>query len=178
MTKKFFIVAVILLCFTKYIYGQNESRNFKIEDENLIWQMVYESDSSANIINQFIRLGIIDNILTKEDQIIGDLKPFDTDYKGAGFTEMGTPMYIVRSRIIGHIIVDIKKGKYRVTIKDIRLIQKYDDPLTKQGQETSLKDFALRGTNDFKPAFLKSPSIILDYTFKKRIKPTKTNDNW
>lgn len=135
------------------LFGQSEPNNFKIEDGNLIWQKIYQADSSLNVIDLFVTSGIIENMIIKDNQIMGDLKPFDPDYKGAGYTEFMTPMYVARRRIKGYITIDLKDNKYRTTIKDISLIQKYDDGLSKQGEESSLSTFALKGTTDFKPAF-------------------------
>lgn len=63
---------------------------------------------------------------------------------------------------------EFKDKKYRVTIKNIKFVQKYDDPLTKMGEVTEIETFALAKKNtEFKNGFLKKPSKILNYTFLK-----------
>jgi len=172
------LISIAFILAGVIVHGQSMTNNFKNENGTLIWQKIYERDSSINIIDKFVSSGILENIIIKDDQIMGDLKPFDTDFKGVGFTEMGTPIYVARSRIKGYITIEIKENKYRATIKDIFLIQKYDDGLSKQGEETSLSTFALKGNTDFKPAFLKTPSIVFNYTFEKRISINKPEDKW
>jgi hypothetical protein len=178
MKRKVMIITLTMILTCLGLFGQSGKNNFKIEDGKLIWQNIYQSDSLMNVIDLFIASGIMENIIIKDNQIMGDLKPFDPDFKGAGYTEFMTPIYVARSRIEGYITVDIKENKYRTTIKDIRLIQKYDDGLSKQGEETSLSTFALKGNTDFKPAFLKTPIIVYNYTFEKRLSISKTEDNW
>lgn len=178
MIKRLFSLMILIVLEGPVLFGQPEINNFKIEENDLIWQKIFQSDTSMKVIDLFVSAGIIDNIIVKDNQIMGDLKPFDADFKGAGYSEMNTPIYVARMRIKGYITVDIKVDRYRVTIKDIRLKQIYDDGLSKQGEETSLSSFALKGTTDFKPAFLKAPVKIYNYSFENRIKLKMTTDNW
>ncbi len=178
MKQKGILTAIVFNLMVLIMHGQTLNNNFKNENGTLIWQKIIERDSSKNIIDLFVSLGIFEKFIIKEDQIMGDLKPFDADFKGAGFSEIATPMYVARSWIKGFLTIEIKENKYRVRIKDIILIQKYDDSLSKQGEETSLSTFAIKGVSDFKSAFLKTPSVVLNYTFEKRTNINKPEEKW
>jgi hypothetical protein len=178
MRHKRILIAITFILLGLILHGQSTTNNFKNENGSLIWQKIYERDSTKNIIDIFVSSGIFENFIIKDGQIMGDLKPFDTDYKGAGFSEMNTPIYVARSRIKGFLTIEIKDTRFRATIKDIILIQKYDDGLSKQGEETSLSSFALKGSTDFKSAFLKTPAIVFNFSLEKRISVIKSEDKW
>ena len=134
----------------------------------ITWQKVFETQLTfEKLIEEIKDSGLIDGVEIGDNKMSGELRAIDADFRSAGYTEMGTPMYISRSHFTGFVIFEFKDGKYRVTIKKIVLTQKYTDPLTKQGQMTSLEFFALKnGKNEMTNAFRKSPSLILNHTFE------------
>ncbi len=125
--------------------------------------------------------GILEDIEIGENKILGQTKQIDADFKGAGYGEMSTPMYVARSFFDGFAIIEFKDGKYRVTLKNIMLTQQYGDGLSEEGEKTTIETFGIKkGENEMKKAFTKSPSKILDYTFTNAFtfKSSDTNDNW
>jgi hypothetical protein len=97
------------------------------------------------------------------------------------YSEMSIPMYVARNFFTGFVVIEFKEEKYRVTIKKIMLTQKYDDGLSELGEKTTIETFAIkRGKNEMKGAFMKSPSIILDFTFTNAFTFTQveTDDSW
>ena len=88
------------------------------------------------------------------------------------------PLYILRSLYECFTLIEFKEGRYRVTLKNIILVQKYDDPMDKEGSRSFIEDYVIK--NDvFANNFIK-PSEILDYTFTKSftILPVEINDDW
>jgi hypothetical protein len=169
------LVALIIL---RSIYGQTDTNNFKIIDGDIIWQKIYETTMSKDtLLSLFESSGLFTRIEVSK-QFMGDLKKMDADIKGAGYDKMAVPMYIPNKYITGFLTVDFREGKYRVTIKNIKLIQKADYSLAEQGEETSLNTYAVKGDNEFKSAFLKAPSKIYNYTFEKAFAIKETDDNW
>jgi hypothetical protein len=164
------------------LYSQESINNFHIEENTIVWQRVFEKSLNFEQLYTLVNdSGQFELLKKEENKITGELKQIDADFKRAGFTEMGIPMYIPRSFYNAFAIIDFKDGKYRVTIKKIELTQKYDDPLTKQGEKTTLESFGLkRGKSEFTASFIKSPSQILDYTFTQKFdfKKIGQQDNW
>lgn len=98
---------------------------------------------------------------------------------------MNTAMYISRSYFKSFILIELKDGRYRVTLKEMKLIQKYSvgkpgDLLSSEAGEISeLKDYAVKNNNsDFRKSFKKEPSGILNFTFDKifEVKQKKKSD--
>lgn len=88
---------LLILTFISFkSYSQDlEFENFKLEDGNLIWQKVYETEISHNdIFKSFKTSGVIRNIDSLDNSLTGTIESLDLDYKGFGKTEMNTAMYI------------------------------------------------------------------------------------
>ena len=64
----------------------------------------------------------MNNVEIRDNKITGDLKPFDFDYKGAGYTALNAPGgYMALSLPTGFVNVEFKEGRFRVTITKIIL---------------------------------------------------------
>jgi hypothetical protein len=174
----------ILLFFTLIInnFHQTENENFLIDNDEVVWLKVYETDLTKETLIEKIRYtGKFENVSVSEDKLTAEIKDLSVDYKGYGESEMSTPMYLSRSYVKAFCTVEFKDKKYRVTVKNIKFVQKYDDALSKMGEVTDIEDFALSKKNtEFKSGFLKKPSKILNYTFTKltEFKNNIENSKW
>ncbi len=177
-----YLVFIFVVTVSYATYGQETVNNFEIEQKEVVWRKVVETTLTFDqLVEKIKNSGLLDKIEIGDNQLAGDFRDIAADFKGAGFSEMGTPMYIARSHFNGFAIIEYKEGRYRVTLKKIILVQKYDDGLSKQGERTNLDVFALKTTKDkMKGAFKKSPSLILDYTFtdKFTFKDAPTKKDW
>ena len=177
---KKFIFLFALISFTAV--GQ-ETKNFKIESYELIWQYVYETDlTQEEVLQNLSTKGIWESFEKVGDELIAISSNMDANYKPLGYGEMSVPMYVARMFVNFHSLIEIKDGRYRVTISNIQLVQKYDDPLVKQGQVISLKDFAINKKGEFKRMFLGKASDIYNHTFKTALEIKKEEeeegDDW
>ena len=178
------LIALILSTLT--LSAQEDTRNFKINDGKLMWQKVYQSP--LKITEILTALQALDSISGEsvrkldDNTIIATLSKLPLDFRGYGKTEMSTPMYISRSVLNAKITIEVKDGRYRVTITGMTLTQRYDDGLIDMNEESDLASYALRKKNtEFKSAFLGDPSGIIDYTLTKHFTLTKkqsNDDNW
>lgn len=150
-------------------FNQNENENFLIENNQVVWQKTYETElSKETIIDKIKTSGKYENISLSEDKLTAEIKDLSIDYKGYGESEMSTPMYLSRSSVKAFCVFEFKDKRYRVTLKNIKFVQKYDDALSEMGEVTDIETFALSKKNtEFKSGFLKKPSKILNYTFLK-----------
>ena len=173
------LLIITIICFKSYSQDL-EFENFKLEDGNLVWQKVYETElSNDEIIKSFKTSGIIKNLENLENSLTGTIENLDLDYKGFGKTEMNTAMYISRSYFKSFVLIELKEGRYRITLKEMKLVQKYSDGLNEEGEISELKDYAVKNNNsDFRKSFKKAPSGILNFTFDKvfEIKKKKKSD--
>jgi hypothetical protein len=169
------ILASFLTLFILSVNSQEKVGNFEIEGREIIWQKVFDSNlNNEEIIEKIKDSGTIENLSFGENKVSGDLKPMEADFRGAGYSEIGTPMIVYRSFINGFVIAEFKEGKYRITIKRIILTKKYD-----QGDKTSLEYYGLNRRNEFTNVFRKSAGEILDFTFSEKFNFAKIqNDTW
>lgn len=149
-------------------FSQSETNNFVIENGKLIWQHIYETElTNKQLIQNIKSSGNFKNLEISDNEITGEIENLTIDYKGFGLSEMSTPIYIARTSINSFVLFELKEDRYRVTIKNIKLIQRYDDGLSKQGDISDLENYALKKKNSiFQNNFLNLPSKIIDFTFK------------
>lgn len=173
------LLILTIICFKSYSQDL-EFENFKLEDGNLLWQKVYETEiSNDKIIKSLKTSGIIKDIESLESSMTGTIENLDLDYKGFGKTEMNTAMYISRSYFKSFVLIELKDGRYRITLKEMKLVQKYSDGLNEEGEISELKDYAIKNSKtEFRKSFKKAPSGILNFTFEKvfGIKKKKKSD--
>lgn len=173
-----FVIIIILTCITFSVSAQE---NFKIDNGSLIWQKVYQTTLSTEAtVKQLKSDGNIKNISLSDHLFTGELD-IPADYKNAGFSLMSTPMYIARNNIVCSVTIDFKDGRYRITLRNIRLKATAEDSQTKIGETVNLDLYALRKKNtEFKAKFLNVPNKIYDYTFNHIFEPKEKtdNDNW
>jgi hypothetical protein len=173
-----------LLFFTLFPLNFNltETENFLIENNEVIWQKTFETKlSKEEIISQIKTTGEFENINTIQDKITANIIDLSIDFKGYGESEMSTPIYLSRSFVKAFFLCEFKENRYRITIKTMKFIQKYDDGFSNAKDITEIETYALsRKNTEFKTAFLKKPSKILDYTFSKLtdFKRNTQNNKW
>jgi len=180
--KKILTLKLLMAFVFTTAFGQESINNFQVYNSEIIWQKVFETAFTfEDLIEKVKDSGLLDKMEIGNNKISGEFKEIGADFKGAGFTEMGTPMYLSRSHFTGFTILEFKDGKYRLTLKKIVLTQKYSDPLSEQGEKKSLELYGLKsGKDEMTNAFIKSPSLILNHTFLKKFdfKDSQTKKNW
>ncbi len=174
---------LFIICSTILSIGMISAQtvnNFTIVGSKVEWQNIYPTNmDSTSIYKNLVVSGIMKDVTVTGGIISGEMKPIDADHLGAGYSAMLTPIYISSSLITAFAIIDLKEGKYRVTLKNIQFTQKQSDALTEKGALHSLEDFAVKSNQqEFKRLFGKSASEILNYTFiqKFNISPIRNSD--
>lgn len=114
----------LILIFTllsQWAFAQNNF-NFSIQNNQIEWLKVYETNLSRNDIETILKTnGIFKNLRFSENSVIGEIENISADYKGAGSTAMLTSFYIQNSTIAGQFQLEFKEGKYRATLNGIIL---------------------------------------------------------
>lgn len=174
-------LTILLFFFSVFAFSQNDTIGyFKTTDGILIWQKVFKTKLSKNeVMKHFKQSGYFKKIDTFQNSLTTNLKKINMDYKGYGKSEISTAMYISRNFLSSFVIIDFKENKYRITLKNIELTQKYNDGLSEKNEISKLSEFALRRNKKFKRSFKKSPHKIIEYTLNKIFTiPAKTNNDW
>lgn len=173
--KKLLIIPLLFLSLITFAQG-----NFLVEDGKVIWRKVYESETDVYKLTQALKsTGNFKEVEGSTDQITGSFENVDADLKAAGYSRATAPIYISTSFFSGSYVVDMKDGKYRVSIKNIMLTSKNDDPFSKMGQKETLTSYVVNKSNQFKPHFINTGSKILDKTFLNMFELNgKVADEW
>ena len=175
------ILLLIYLPVVAIGFNQSDTGNFAIENGKLVWQKVYETELTKEQLTQKIKSsGDFKNLEINKSGIIGEIVNLTLDFKVFGSSEMSTPIYIARNSANSFVQFEFKENSYRVSIKNIKLTQNYDDAISRQGEMTDLEVYALKKRNtEYKSSFLKKPSKIINFTFEN-ITEFKVNikDKW
>lgn len=97
--------------------------NFKIDEQQLIYQKIFleDSASAAKLGEYYKTLPYLANVQVSGDDVTFDVNDLVVDYKKFQFTQVGTPSIIQTGRYSGRASVGVKDGRYRVTVRDIVL---------------------------------------------------------
>jgi hypothetical protein len=119
---------IILICFFLLVsllgFGQDNNidkliseSNFKIVDNELIWQKIYfDKISLLDFQKSIIAKNSLENISIIDSTLFGSLKWFNlTPIEGLKF-----PIYMMEY-LSGNVKVDFRTDKYRITISNIRI---------------------------------------------------------
>jgi hypothetical protein len=103
-------------------------------------------------------------------KITGSAKPIENNYIEQGYSEKSAKKYVVQKDCAGQLTVDFSEGKYRVTLKDIKLMQRYTTKKSPRGEMTRLTDVAYDAKKmRWEPDFISSGSAkIINQTLLKR----------
>lgn len=186
--KTLILIAIITLLSTQSFAQAPEqvkdSSNFKIEQNTLVWQKIYTTTQNTSTIIKNIKTnGILKDIeIIDSTTVKARIEGLNADYAGAGFSRGTTPMMLLGETISAPVIINIKQGRYRVTIKNILLTTSITTPLSKVGESEPIETYVLKKKNtQFKPAFFTTVAPILTHTFNKIFTPTTPStedDNW
>ncbi len=154
------ILAFIFSC--TFSFGQTE--NFLVNNGQMQWQKVYEKSIEINeVSNVMNKNGMFYDVGVTENTINFKFKDYKIDYKSSGKSLMSIPSYISNGQYAGNGYIDIKEGKYRVTINHLTYLF---TTLNLSGNNMNQTSFILedgtvkKGTNDFTSRFKKDAYLF------------------
>lgn len=121
--KKLLFIAVVIIANTAYAQNATSYGNFKLVDQEIVYQKVFEEDSitPAKLEAYYKTLPYVANITVKGDGVEFDVNDLTVDYKKFQFSQVATPAIIQTGKYSGKASVSVKDGKYRVTVKSLQL---------------------------------------------------------
>lgn len=121
--KKLLFLAAVLIVNLSWAQSNTSYGNFKLVDQEIIYQKVFEQDSitPAKLETYYKSLPYVSNLTTKADGVDFDVTDMTVDYKKFQFSQVATPAIIQTGKYSGKVSVGVKDGRYRVTVKSIQL---------------------------------------------------------
>lgn len=122
-----------------------EDLHFSVKDRIIIWQQVYESPAdSAAVLDYLLGSGIFADVVEISNGVSFTIMPRSIDIQAAGFKRGSMSMYISLYRMTAHGLLQMRDGRYRVTVDRIVFLAEPDTPL---------EAYALNRESEFKSIF-------------------------
>lgn len=158
-----------------------QTNNFSVTDNGkLIWQKVFDTTMSADdIYTTLINDGRFVDIQNNGGAITCRIPNTTIDVTEYGYSRGSVAMYVVLYDLTGFATIQVKDGRYRVTVEDFTMVCNTNGT-SRIGDRTPLDTWAVRGSALSK-GFSKAPSAIYDafLTEKFTLKPKSyINDEW
>ena len=144
MKKISLIVTALLLHQGILAQSQEDLQYFKVEGNNITWQKTFPTVLSIEQMReQLAEMMLFESKdIDKDDKVIGTSKPVTHNYIKAGYSEKSAEKYLVEKDSYGTLKVEFQEGKYRVTLSDIQLKQRFSTRKSPRGENTRLMEFA------------------------------------
>ena len=97
--------------------------NFKIVDQEIIYQKVFTQDSikAAALEKYYKTLPYITNLEVNSEGVQFEVIDITVDYKKFQMSQVNTPLIMQGGKFSGIVSIGVKDNKYRVTMKSIEM---------------------------------------------------------
>jgi hypothetical protein len=169
------LVFLVTFAFSDVLAQTTTYGNFKLEDQQLIYQKIFLQDSItlAKIGDYFTKQDFASNVNAGESQVEFDVTDMVVDYKKFGFSQVATPPVMQTGKFSGHVTISAKEGKYRVTMRDIMFTG--DLGYKKISAKDKLTAYACRDNGTYiSPDWTKPNTLgLLDKAFTDKLQYTE-----
>jgi hypothetical protein len=169
-------VILILAAFSALAQGNTSYGNFKLVDQEIIYQKVFIQDSVtvAKLVEYYKTLPYLANVQGSGEEVSFDFNELIVDYKKFQFTQVGTPSIIQTGKYSGTASVGVKEGKYRITLTAIQLTG--DIGYKKINAKENLTSFAAKNSGTILAQDWCRPNMLglLDQCFTDKLQFVET----
>ncbi|HLT73787.1 MAG TPA: hypothetical protein VKZ68_01835 [Ohtaekwangia sp.] len=174
---------IVLL--TTSVMGQATSYgNFKVSEQELIYQKVFLHDSVTleKLQAYYAGLPFVKGAAISGNELTFTMNELVVDYKKFGFSQVATPSIIQTGRYSGKVSVSAKEGRYRVTVSDIKMTG--DIVYKKITSPEPITSFACRDNGTYISSDWTKPNTLglLDKAFTDNLEfvstPSHTDGDW
>lgn len=171
--KKTICVALFALLGLLLAAQTTEDYHFYAEDGRIFWRQVFESPAdSTTLLDHIFGSGIFVDIAEISSGISVVLPPQRVDIRAAGLKAGSVSMYILNYTFTAHALLEMKEGRYRVTVDRIMI----------QSQpELPLESYALNRRGEFKPIFVSmNAAQALDHELTRlfTVRMSEKEEDW
>ena len=122
-TMKSFITLAFTLIASVAFSQTTSYGSFKLVDQELIYQKVFTQDTitAAKLATYYQTLPYLSNVTQNGEDVNFEFNDLIVDYKKFQFAQVGVPQIIQTGKYSGKAYVNVKEGKYRLTITNIQM---------------------------------------------------------
>lgn len=145
---------------------------FFVKDRSVIWQRVFTSPAGEEALLDYLYgSGDFTDVVTVSDGISFRLAPRSIDLDATGVSRGSLSMYLSLYRMEAHGKIQIREGRYRVTIDHINFL---DEP------PVALETYALNRNAEFKPNFIDlNAALAIDFELTRLLEvKTPEDEDW
>ena len=172
MKRKLTIILSALACMVAAAQTP-EDYHFSVKDNYVTWQLVYAAPIDTDAaLDYLLGSGNFADVTDVSDGISFTILPRSVDFAAAGFKRLSVPMYLVNYPMTAHGLLQVRDGRYRVTVDHVSFV---DNP------PMSLELFALRKGGVFAPLFVSGKAAFIldnDFTALFTIPTETTEEDW
>jgi hypothetical protein len=152
---------------TDLLFGQDYIDNFILKDSEVVWQKVYSTTLPFNkIVKSFKEAGILQPVEVYDNKIIGEVKQFQCLYEELDNINLFASSYTTNN-LIAFFVFEYQDGKYRVTIKKMKMIKKTDENENPNYLKPIEDEILKNKRTQFRDVFYKNFAEVLNYTLTK-----------
>ena len=125
LSKPLRIMKCIVILLLALIPAMAGAQDLVINDESktVTWIKIYESDITQNdVYGQILAYGILEDVVTYENMIAGDIPLTRLDYESLGYRRMSIPMYLSNDDFTARVILRFKEGRYMAEVVNMTFI--------------------------------------------------------
>lgn len=174
--KKSIIIALALLLSFAAAAQSAQDYHFKIHQGRLLWQRVFPAADSCRVevfVQNLLELGCFQKIEVVSGIISCEMTGQMLNYKAPGYGRMELPLYVANGAFSGHVTIQLKPDRYRVTLSRIC-------ETSSAFGTSSLSDFAV-DNGAFKEDFAVPAGHVFDYNMTAlfyRLSVEPYGDEW
>lgn len=154
--------------------------NFKIVDQEIIYQKVFTQDSiTAVALEKYYKtLPYVSNLEVNPDGVQFQVNDIMVDYKKFQISQVNTPPIMQSGKFTGTVSVGVKEGKYRVTVKSIMMTG--DMGYKKITEKDKLTTYSTRNSATILAQDWCRPNMLglLDQAFTDKLQYKKAEGEW
>lgn len=175
------LVALLILSAFSTSYGQATSYgNFKVDEQELIYQKVYTLDSASvsKLMDFYQKQPYVSNLESGADGITFDMNEINVDYKKFQYSQVNTPIILQTGKFSGKVLVGVKDGRYRVTVREIQFTGNLGYKMLKE--KDNLTRYATKNSGTVVAEDWCKPNMfgLLDKAFNDKLEFKKSGDDW
>ena len=160
------LLVLFILC-SNALFGQVARDHFSVVNGLIIWERSIPVKSFSSLLSDVKESGVLLHLEADSNQIRGDLRPTEADYRIAGYSRMGAPSYLFGAYIHGFVVIKFNGfDSALIIIKRIEIDEESDKPFAHKESRTTLEGSFLK-IDKVRNSFYRGSSRILDQNFIK-----------